>query len=195
MPPEIDPPVYPRVGFRAFGDTSYVDESDERLLTGHEAAAELASDPEQRRKFAAYAWQKFGLPREEADEVIQETCVDLLHLRQLVRSREGLAFRIFTLRCSKDLKARRRRPEATGFESVLARQESRDLPADDRVLLREAFEGMSPICRRLVMALYLEGISPLEMARTGKWASPKVVSNMTSRCIRKLRDRLSGARG
>lgn len=172
-----------------------MDESDERLLTGHEAAAELASDPEQRRKLAAWARQKFGLSREEADEVFQETCVDLLHLRQLVRSREGLAFRIFTLRCGKILGSRKRHPEVTGLEGVLARGDSRDLPADDRVLLRGAFEGMSPICRRLVLALYLEGTSPLETARKGKWASPKVVSNMTSRCIRKLRDRMSGARG
>lgn len=171
-----------------------MDESDERLLTGHEAAAELASDPEQRRKLVSYAWQKFRLSREEADEVIQETCVDLMHLRQLVHSREGLAFRIFTLRCGKVLGSRKRHSEVTGFDSALARQESRDLPADHRVLLRESFEGMSPTCRRLVLALYLDGISPLEMARTGKWASPKVISNMTSRCIRKLRDRLCGAR-
>jgi len=61
-----------------------VDESDERLLSGHEAAAELASDPEQRRKLVSYAWQKFGLSSDEAGEVIQETCIDLMHLRQLV---------------------------------------------------------------------------------------------------------------
>ena len=172
-----------------------MDDSDERLLTDHEAAAELASDPEQRRKLAAYAWKRLGLSREDADEVIQDTCVDLMHLRQLVRSREGLAFRIFSLHCGKRLRGRRRRPEATGFEGVFARQESRDLPADDRVLLREVFEEMSPTCRRLVLALYLEGTSPLEMARTGRWASPKVISNMTSRCLRKLRERLSGTRG
>ena len=172
-----------------------MDESDERLLSGHEAAAELASDPEQRRKLVSYAWQKFGLSSDEAGEVIQETCIDLMHLRQLVRSREGLVFRIFSLRCGKRLGARKRRPETAEPERVIARQESRDLPADDRVLLREAFEEMSPTCRRLVLALYIEGISPSEMARAGTWASPKVVSNLTSRCIRKLRERFRGARG
>lgn len=127
--------------------------------------------------------------------MIQETCIDLMHLRQLVRSREGLAFRIFSLRCGKRLAAGKRRPEAADPDRHLARRESHDLPADDRVLLREAFEEMSPTCRRLVLALYLEGISPSEMARAGRWASPKVVSNLTSRCIRKLRERLRGARG
>lgn len=170
-----------------------MDETEDHPLTGAEAAAELVSDPVQRRVLAIWARRKFGFSSEEVDDVIQDTCLDLMHLRGLVRSREALAFRIFTLRCGKILRSRKRHPEAPGFESVLARQESRDLPADDRVLLREAFEGMSPICRRLVLALYLDGISPLEMARTGRWASPKVVSNMTSRCIRMLRDRLNGA--
>ncbi|MFN7988830.1 MAG: hypothetical protein U0529_15265 [Thermoanaerobaculia bacterium] len=171
-----------------------MDEDHNQPLGGFEAAEEFASDPGQRRKLAVWAHRRYGFSQDEVDEVIQETCIDLMQLRGLVRSREGLAFRIFTLRCGKRLRSRKRRPEATGLESVLSQHEGRERAPDERVLLREAFEAMSATCRKLVLAIYLQGARLEELAKAGGWASPKVVSSTASRCLKRLRDRLRGGR-
>ncbi len=167
---------------------------DDILLTGIDAASELAADPFQRRRLAAWAYQRYGFSQDEVDEVIQDTCVDLMRVRKLVRSREGLAFRIFKFRCGKRLRAQKRHPESTGHDAALAELAVSELPADARVLLREAFGAMSASCRQLLLALYVDGVAPQVLARTRGLASPRVVSTTASRCIRKLRERFREGR-
>jgi len=149
-------------------------------------------DREQRSRLVAYAHARFGIDDDTVEDLLQETAIELLRLRTLVRSPRGFVFTVFHARCCRYLRhaqAERRmfsRSECTVAEETEAYGATDCEEVDSRLLIQRGFEEISDSCRRLLHAYYLEGQSLRESAETmalkysGVWKT-------INRCLKKLR--------
>src|SRR5437588_5323519 len=80
--------------------------------TGAEVAEELADDERQRQALRVYASAKFGIPGDEADDLVQETILHLLRTRVPVQRPRGFVLTLFHARCCDHLDKRRMRHQA-----------------------------------------------------------------------------------
>jgi RNA polymerase sigma factor (sigma-70 family) len=154
-----------------------------------QVAEAVLLDPQQRSRLLGFAWTRFGIAGADAEDLLQDTAVELLRQRGYVRNPDGFAFAVFRARCGHFLDARRRRRELFGewsgdTEPAAAGAEGET--TERRVALREALNGISSTCRRLIAAYYFEGRSLNEAART-LTLTYDVVSRRISRCLQRLR--------
>ena len=161
----------------------------EAPLTTGEIAAAVLLDPERRRKLFRYACVQFGINEQDAEDLLQETALELLRYRSYVRSPEGFVFTVFRTRCVRFSGNRRlaqtRHSSSPDAAAEVAETKSEGL--DEQVALREALGEISSKCRRLLHAYYLEGQSLKEAARTVALADSSVARTI-SRCLQKLRE-------
>ena len=154
--------------------------------TGQIAEAVLL-DPERRRKLFTYASARFGIDKDDAEDLLQETALELLRYRSFVRSPEGFVFTVFRARCARFSGARR------ATHTVFSEGADLDAPQaeldglDRQLALREAFSELSSSCRRILSAYYVEGQSLREAAQTMSLAYSSVAKTL-NRCLRKLRE-------
>ena len=157
------------------------------LRSGRDVAEFLLTDGEHRTRFVAYARVRFGIGPEDAEDLIQETVLELIRVEKLVHSPAGLAFQIFHRHCCRHL-TRSRRARHTPLNEQSPEMET--VPeverTDSLVLLRQGFERISVSCRQLLTAYYLEGKSLKETADEMSLASCGVWT-LVNRCIQKLR--------
>jgi RNA polymerase sigma factor (sigma-70 family) len=151
-------------------------------------------DPKERSKLIGYARVRFGIGRDSAEDLLQETALELLRQRSLVRSPKGFVFTIFHARCSRFLRRKvADRQMFTPSESEAA-PKTPTLPAgqtiDSRLALQEAMEEISPGCRKLLLAYYIEGRSLREAASATARAYSGVWKTI-DRCLKKLRQCLA----
>jgi RNA polymerase sigma factor (sigma-70 family) len=146
-------------------------------------------DPERRHKLLRYACVQFRINEPDAEDLLQETAIELLRYRSYVRSPEGFVFTVFRARCVRFSNARRTTYARSSDSSETAAEVSETKPndLDEQVALREALSEISSKCRRLIHAYYLEGQSLKEAARTMSLADASVARTI-SRCLRKLRE-------
>jgi RNA polymerase sigma factor (sigma-70 family) len=161
--------------------------------TAPQVAGALLLDASQRRKLLGYARSRFGIGAEDAEDLLQDTLLELLRKRVQVRSPEGFIFTMFRACCVRHLEASRLTREVFSQEAVPP--EALPHPAgpegmDRRVALRQALEGISSACRRLLCAFYIEGRSLREAADTLD-ATQFGVSKTINRCLRRLRQCLN----
>ena len=157
--------------------------------TAPQLAEDVLLDASQRRRLLAYARSRFGIAAADAEDLLQDTLLELLRQRVHVRSPEGFVFTVFRLCCSRYLAARRERREV--FDPEIAPSEAIPSPSgaekmDRRVTLRQALGRISSTCRRLLCAFYIEGRSLRETADTLSLAQSGV-SKTINRCLRRLR--------
>jgi RNA polymerase sigma factor (sigma-70 family) len=156
--------------------------------TGQIAAAVLL-DPERRRKLFRYACVQFRINEQDAEDLLQETALELLRYRSYVRSPEGFVFTVFRARCVRFIGTRRaaytQSSESAGEVSEVCDADANCF--EEQVALREALSEISSKCRRLIHAYYLEGQSLKEAARTVALADSSVARTI-SRCLQKLRE-------
>ncbi len=154
-----------------------------RSRSGFEVAEDLATDAVQQHRLAAYARSRFGIDAATAEDLVQETIVELLRSRCAIQHAAGFTFRVFHLRCcaytEQDVRARRTRSDAPHADRL-------DPDVEDHVLLREGFRKLSPSCQRLLRAYYLEGKSLRETARESSLAESGVWK-LINRCLRRLK--------
>jgi RNA polymerase sigma factor (sigma-70 family) len=163
--------------------------SAESAPTTGQIATAVLLDPERRRKLFRYACVQFRISEQDAEDLLQETALELLRYRSYVRSPEGFVFTVFRARCVRFIGARR----ATYTQSSEPVDDAAEVCEADangfeeQVALREALNEISSKCRRLIHAYYLEGQSLKEAARTVELADSSVARTI-SRCLRKLRE-------
>jgi RNA polymerase sigma factor (sigma-70 family) len=158
--------------------------------TGQIAEAVLL-DPERRRKLFTYASAHFGIDKNDAEDLLQETALELLRYRSYVRSPEGFVFTVFRTRCARFSGTRRVDHRVFSESTDLASAPQAESEGLDRQLaLREAFAEISSSCRRLLSAYYVEGQSLREAAQTMSLAYSSVAKTL-NRCLRKLRECLT----
>ena len=83
----------------------------ETPLLGRSALEGVLSDPAQRARLLAYARGRFGIDNDTAEDLLQETALEVLRQRSLVSSPRGFVFTVFHARCCRylrHLEARRR---------------------------------------------------------------------------------------
>ncbi len=158
----------------------------EQPRRGPDLAEALARDAELRDRLVAYAATKFGIAAGEAEDLFQETLLEIMRIDGHVHRPDGFAFRVFHTRCCNHVEG-----------LVEARQMARLRPdtrprgpsageADGLVLLRQGFERISASCRRILYAYYIEGRSLKETADQLTVSSSSVWT-LVNRCIRRLR--------
>ena len=158
-----------------------------------EVAEDVLVDPGTRSRLCAYARSRFGIEPQDAEDLLQETALELLHHESYVRQPAGYVFAVFRSRCVAHVKELVRRRQAfapgsstTGEEIAGTEGLSRDL----LVALRQALGDLSSRCKQLLCAYYIEGRSLAEAA--GRFAIEKgSVTRSLGRCIERLRKSLS----
>lgn len=160
-------------------------EFDAPATTSREVAEAVLQDPAQRSRLIGYARSRFGIDREEAEDLLQETALELLRQRTLVANPNGFVFAVFRLRCCRHLTDRRTRREIFTDGSVEKEPEAGG-ELDSRLAVRQAFGGISPACRKILLAYYVDGMSLREAAEAIARAYSSVW-NTISRCLRRLR--------
>jgi RNA polymerase sigma factor (sigma-70 family) len=157
--------------------------------TAGEIAEAVLLDPERRRKLFRYACVQFRINEQDAEDLLQETALELLRYRSYVRSPEGFVFTVFRARCVRFTGARRMTytQSPNSPDAVAEVCETKSDGFEVQVALREALAEISSKCRRLIHAYYLEGQSLKEAARTVELADSSVARTI-SRCLRKLRE-------
>src|SRR5439155_19439998 len=78
-------------------------ESEISRQTSHEVALAVVLDREQRSKLVAYARARFGIGREDAEDLLQETALELLRQHTIVHNPRGFTFRVFHRRCCRHI--------------------------------------------------------------------------------------------
>lgn len=164
-------------------------ESEVSSPTSREIAEAVLLDGEQRARLVAYARSRFGIESDDAQDLLQETALELLRNRTIVRSPHGFTFKVFHTRCCRYLEARkanRRVFSGAPEPAQIACDTSASVTADKKLELREVLETISSSCRKILLSHYVEGRSLRETAQamplpySGVW-------NTISRCLRRLR--------
>jgi RNA polymerase sigma factor (sigma-70 family) len=163
-------------------------EHDSSPLTSREIAETFLQEGEQRSRLFAYARSHFGIDSSAAEDLLQETAIELMRQRSLVRSPSGFVFHVFHTRCCRYLQTLRaeQRTIAWSDRSEVSAGEPQAESIARRIALREIFETVSSSCRRILLAYYVEGKSLRETAQaialpySGVW-------NTINRCLRRLR--------
>jgi RNA polymerase sigma factor (sigma-70 family) len=156
--------------------------------TGPETAVALLLDREQVERLMGLAFKRFGIRREEAEELLAETLLELSGSRAAIKNHKGFAFHIFYIRCCRWLeRERRRRDEPAGLDPGAGRPNGHGAAeAEWSVALRQAFGRLSPGCRRLLVGYYYEGLTLKEAGEvTGH--SWKQVWKRLDGCLRRLK--------
>ena len=163
----------------------------ETPLLGRNAVEGVLSDPAQRSRLVAYARSRFGIDSDTAEDLLQETALEVLRQRSLVSSPRGFIFTVFHARCCRYLRNQQARyrvfarggdcatleeaPNATASEGI-----------DSRLTVEQALEEISEGCRKLLLAYYVEGQTLREAADRTALAYSGVWKTIT-RCLQKLR--------
>jgi len=163
-------------------------ESEVSSLTSHEIAQAVALDGEQRSRLVAYARSHFGIGPDDAQDLLQETALELLRQRILVRSPRGFTFRVFHRRCCQFIRHRRedRQVFTHPEEPVEVCDPALADTADRHLTLRRVMDTISSSCRKILLAYYVEGRSLKETAQAIPLPYPGVW-NTINRCLRRLR--------
>ena len=146
-------------------------------------------DETQRRKLFAYANSRFQISLQDAEDLLQDTALELLRYRSYVRDPEAFVFTVFRARCSRHI-GNKQSARAAFVDDPPDPQRS-PTPrtaetADSSIALREALSEVSSACRRLLRAYYVEGRSLREAARTVSLAYSGIAKTI-NRCLKRLR--------
>ena len=132
--------------------------------------------------------RQFGIPREDADDILQDTALAFLTRQSEIRSPRAWLATVFKKRCLLYWRSRRRRfIEAvdTALLEEVGEQENRQQQRDLRHDLNTALSQLSGKCRRILGMRYgLECTGPEIAARIG--AKPATVRQATLRCLSAL---------
>ncbi|HEY6065813.1 MAG TPA: sigma factor, partial [Thermoanaerobaculia bacterium] len=111
-------------------------------------------DREQRLRLVAYARARFGIDSDTAEDLLQETAIELLRLRTLVRSPRGFVFTVFHARCCRHLRHAQAERRMFAGDSCADSSAASNTPdsaeIDSRLLVQRALGEISDSCRKLL---------------------------------------------
>ena len=151
-------------------------------------AETVLQDPGRRGRLVSFARGRYGIGAADAEDLVQDTALELLRYRASVQSPEGFVFAVFRSRCVRFAASRSRRPERTGVgelcDAIPAAATAEK--ADQKLALRQALSEISSACRRILSAYYVEGRSLGEAAHSAELAASGAQKTIT-RCLKRLR--------
>jgi RNA polymerase sigma factor (sigma-70 family) len=155
--------------------------------SGFEVAEFLVLDRKLVRKLVALARSRFGIDDVDAEDLVQETALEIARSPALIASPEGFAFQVFHNRCTRFLDRRTKRSAVFVETGDWYRTPAAEEKLDERVIIRAGFARISATCRILLTSYYVEGASLKETAaRSGH--SSKQVWKRLSACLAKLKE-------
>ncbi len=157
-------------------------------LTPRQVVESLLLDSDERCRLLGFAGSRYGIRREAAEDVLQETAVQLLAQRQRVRNPKAYLYSVFRIRCRRYLGSSLRYSNATGIPNGPLEVPANDPEADSgrSIALREGLVRISLACRKLLAAHYIEGCSLRETAERMTLAYSGITKAI-SRCLKRLR--------
>ena len=161
--------------------------------TTWQVAEAVLLDPHERGKLVAYASSRFGIHAEDAEDLVQDTAVELLRQQSYVQSPRGFVFAVFRARCARFLRTYREEKETLHREASVGEATPHPIgpeKLDRRVALQQALGEISSTCRKVLAAYYIEGQSLNEAARAITAASSGVYKTI-NRCLKRLRECLN----
>ena len=147
----------------------------------------------ERAKLFSYARSRFGICAGDAEDLLQETALELLRQRSYVRSPEAFVFTVFRARCARFIGGLRAKREVFASPPTTVENVAGPIGAeqfDRQLALRQALGSISSPCRRLLCAYYVEGVGLREAGERLSLAYASV-STTLSRCLKKLRECLA----
>ena len=159
--------------------------------SGLEVAEHLLLDPREVGRLMRMARLQFGIGADDAQDLLQETALDVVRERAGIRHPRAYVTRVFYMQCCQYVR------RAVRSRSRLAEGELPDVTipegpaAEDLLALRQALGRISPGCRGLLMAHYMEGKSFGEAAREFGFSEKQAWKRFNA-CLRKLRLSLEG---
>ena len=164
--------------------------------TGSEVAERLVVDGALRARLMQIAWERFGIDRATAEDLLQETAVVLLRTSRLIESPDGFAYRVFYVRCCHHIERLACRRQTLRQNATAPVRPARDVATDlDLGLaLKQGISRLSATCQELLRRHYREGKSYEEVARELEKAN-RSISTLMSRCVDRLRRLVSCQRG
>lgn len=156
--------------------------------TGMQVAESLATDSRQRKALRLYAQVKFGIKDQDSEDLIQETMIQLMQSRDLILRPGGFVLRVFHTRCCDHLRRQNLRGRTDAVAAVLPEVRAHDAQetAPLALSLRQGFSRISPSCRQLLSAYYVEGRSLKETAEAME-LSHRGIWTRINRCLERLR--------
>jgi len=160
--------------------------------TSRQVAEAVLVDGHQRSRLRAYARERFSIPDDEAEDLLQETAVELLRRRLQIENPEGFVFAVFRARCCRYIERDKKANQVFAFRPDGRAEEipAPDTHVDRQVALREALGEISESCRQILSAYYAEGKSLIQTAQEMARAASGIGKTL-NRCLRYLRRCLS----
>ncbi len=158
-----------------------------RETTGPLLAERLAGDRERQNLLFAYGFVRFQFSRDDLQEAMQETIVELMQMERPVSNPEALVQKIFHVRCLRLLSRRTAKTEPESMEDEPPCPINPSRRIHQHLLVKQGFARISRFCREILISHYIEGNSLRETAeRVGRAYSG--VSKLISRCLRRLKE-------
>lgn len=168
--------------------------------SGLDVAEEMLLDPREVGRLTRIARLQFGIGGDDALDLLQETALDVLRERAGIRHPRPYVTRVFYMKCCQYVRRAvrsRSRIAAAAIPEVAARA---GVSPEDLAALRQALGRISPGCRGLLMAHYMEGKSFGEAAREFGFSEKQAWKRFNG-CLKKprvsqaLRDFAANSRG
>jgi RNA polymerase sigma factor (sigma-70 family) len=159
--------------------------------SGPDVAEAVLRDSRELARLMRMARLQFGIGADDAQDLLQETALDVVRERAGIRHPRAYVTRVFYMQCCQYVRRaiRSRSRLAEGELPDVAAPEG--LAAEDLIALRQALGRISPGCRRLLMAHYMEGKGFGEAAREFGFSEKQAWKRFNA-CLRKLRLSLEG---
>ena len=166
--------------------------ADAPPISTPQIAEAILLDQGRRRKLLAYACSRFGIDGPDAEDLLQETALELLRCQTSIRRPEGFVFAVFRSRCVRLVASQIAAHGVFSDDdaSLIEPSAQASVETDEHVALQEALDTISVACRRLLRAYYVEGQSLREAAHTVSLAYSSVAKTI-SRCLQRLRQCLA----
>jgi len=159
--------------------------------SGLEVAEQLLLDPREIGRLMRLADLQFGIGRDDAQDLLQETALDIVREKKNIKSPRGYVTRVFYMQCCQFVRRAVRSRSRFVERALQDVAPPEGLSVVDIVALRQALGRISPGCRGLLMAHYMEG-KGLGEAASEFGFSEKQAWKRFNACLRKLRVSLEG---
>jgi DNA-directed RNA polymerase specialized sigma24 family protein len=165
------------------------DAVEDMRLCGIDVAEQLLLDAREIARLTRLARLQFGIGADDVLDLLQETALDVVREPAGIRHPRAYVTRVFYIQCCQFVRRavrRRTRLSDAAMPDVAA---PGGAATEDLLALRQALGRISPGCRGLLMAHYMEGKGFGEAAREFGFSDKQAWKRFNA-CLRKLRSAL-----
>lgn len=143
---------------------------------------------------------RYGLPQEEAADIFQAVCLELIQELPKLREPKALPKWLMQVTAHKCFHTRRQNSRTVSHDDEVAEIPERSVPAEAELdmreveegqMLREAMAALSPRCRELIhMLFYEEPKRPYQQVASSLGLATGSIGLLRQKCLDQLKKRL-----